>query len=132
MKYPKLKYEEKKNAMFCSLHIKKIKGPSSESLEKIKKYHTVYNNRRYNNDPEFRRKMLDSSAKHRKDKMINDPKFKKWHDQMTKKNNLIWRKKQLEKHPTWTSLCCFGSHETTTRVSKCKNSKGNCKCPCHK
>jgi len=162
MKYPKLKCEDKQNTKVCSLTIQKMKemrkkglnysqiakslkisenivgyhiSPfqnNSESLERRRAYNRKYQNQRYNNDPEYRRKVLDSINKHHKDKRANDPKFRKWASQLSAKNHFIWRKKQIEKHPTWLSACVVGSHETTNHKSRCKNSLGNCKCPCHK
>jgi len=162
MKYPKLKCEDKRNTVVCSLTIKKMKemrkrgltyskignslkigtrvvayhiSPtmnSPEKLEKRRKYSREYIKRRYNNDPQFRRNMLDSINKHHRDKRANDPKFKKWQDQMSVKNTPIWVNKQEQKHPTWSYTCARGVHETVSSSSGCKNKAGNCKCPCHR
>jgi len=161
MKYPRLKCEDKLNTVVCSLTIKKMKemrkngftykkiadslkiGPevvryhisptfnTPESIEKRKKYGREYIKRRYNTDPEYRRKMLDSIRKHHKEKLNTDPKFKEYYKQLQNSINPIWNKKQQEKHPNWSYTCARGVHETIT-IRGCKNQSGNCKCPCHK
>jgi len=162
MKYPKLKCEDKKNTTVCSLGIKKMKklynegynctqigkilkipdftvryhiSPtrnSQEGLEKRRKYSREYQRKRYNSDPEFRRKMLDSINKHHKEKYAADPKFKKWKDQSSSKYFKTWRKKQQLLHPNWSSSCQIGSHTTANHTWACKNARKTCKCPCHK
>jgi len=103
-----------------------------EYLEKRRKYNREYQKRRYNNDPEFRRKILNAIAKHHKEKRATDPRFRKWVSQISVKNHLIWRKKQQQKHPAWSATCATGAHETGNYTSRCKNKKKTCKCPCHK
>jgi len=162
MKYPKLKCEDKKNTTVCSVDIKKMKelrkkgyayshiarvlkitnsavayhiSPtqnSQEYLEKRRKYSREYQKERYTNDPEFRRKMLDSINKHHREKYATDPKFKKWTNQASSKRFPIWKKKQQLLHPNWSSNCQIGSHVTTSHKNGCKNYTKTCKCPCHK
>lgn len=162
MKHPKLKCEEKLNTVVCSSDIKKMKQmrndgktfqyiadtfgislPTSRqhtaSPQTIKEYKIrakeksrIYNHNRYTNDPVFRRKMLDSSIKSHKRRRKLDPKFRKWQNEMKKKNFKLWKEKQRKIHPTWSSACCNGSHETSSYANFCHNSKGTCKCPCHK
>ena len=157
MNYPKLKCEDKKNTKVCSLTSRKMKdmrkakytyqeiadkfkvstttvhdhiSPTRNTVEwkeKIRKRSKQYNKQRYNNDPEFRRKMLDSINKYHKEKWHNDPKFKEW----LSKLNIARTKRLQAKYPTWSYTCARGVHETTTNISRCKNSLGNCKCPCH-
>ena len=162
MKYPKLKCEDKKNTTVCSLDIKKMKklhkngytcvkiakvmkitegivnyhvSPtqnSQESLEKRRKKIREYNKWRYNNDPEFRQKILNSNAKSRKRRIdANDSKYIKWMTAVTKKNYPKWILKQQKLHPTWSRTCCNGGHETTNYTHKCLNVRISCKCPCH-
>jgi len=162
MKYPKLKCEDKKNTTVCSADIKKMKklrkkgytdsyigkvlkvgngvvgyhiSPiqnSQESLEKRRKRSRKYQRKRYNNDPEFRRKMLDSINSHHREKYATDSKWKKWSNQISNKYGKLWRNKQKLKHPNWSSMCKLGSHVTSNRKATCKNSTKTCKCPCHK
>lgn len=162
MKYPKLKCEDKKNTVVCSLTIKKMKVmykekfscreiadkfkvstntvyshlfPSrntSEYLEKRRRQIKDYNYNRYHTDPEFRQKMLDATSKHHKEKRATDPKFKKWQSQINSKNIIIWNEKAIKKHPTWSHQCAKGVHEDTVSTGRCKNKSKNCKCPCHK
>jgi len=162
MNYPKLKCEDKKNTIVCSLDIKKMKEMRKEGftyskigvtlgisagtvqyhinptqntkeyLEKKRKRNSEYNKRRYATDPEFRQKMKDSTNKYHKERWNNDPKFRKWYQQTTRKNYSIWVKKQQKKHPSWSFTCAKGLHETITYMWKCKNKFGKCRCPCHK
>lgn len=162
MKYPKLKCEDKKNTIVCSLDIKKMKklykdgynysqigkvlkvsyhlvqyhiSPvknSQEFLEKRRKYNREYIRKRYNNDPEYRRKMLDSIKKHYREKYHTDPNWKKWSNQLSSKYGKIWRNKKKLNHPNWSSKCQIGSHVTSDNTDICKNILKTCKCPCHK
>lgn len=162
MKYPRLKCEEKKNTVVCSLDIKKMKKMHKEKstyqeiadkfkvsvkvvyyhisslqntpefLEKRRKRSRERNFRLYHEDSEFRRKMLNSINKFQRKKYTIDSKFKKWHNQRSAKTIPIWIEKQKQKHPTWSSTCARGVHETTSQLSKCKNKRENCKCPCHR
>jgi len=162
MKYPKLKCEEKKNTIVCSVDIQKMKqlrkkgftykkiadllkipshtiryhiSPFQNTLKylsKRKKRSAEYNNQRYKTDSEFRQKMHAATKKHYESRMKNDPKFKKWNQEMTRKQFSIWCEKRKKKYPNWSGSCVIGSHVTSTHKTKCKNIKGNCQCPCHK
>jgi len=161
MKYPKLKCEDKKNTVVCSLDIKKMKklykdgynysqigkvmklryqlvsyhiSPiqnSKEYLEKKRKRLQKYDRQLWNN-PEYRQKKIKANSKRHKQRYINDPKFKKWCDQLSYKINLIWTEKRRLKHPNWSAHCQVGAHVTTSRKYLCKNTLKTCKCPCHK
>jgi len=161
MKYPKLKCEDKLNIVVCAMTLKKMKSmhktglsysdialslkipyhiilyhispsqTSTEAREIKRKYLRKYQKRRYNTDPEFRRKMLDSISKSHA-RRRKDSNYKKWEQQTTKRNFKNWKEKQRKIHPNWSSVCLIGSHVTTNHKSKCLNAYKKCKCPCHK
>ena len=68
----------------------RVKMDRKELVFDKKRYIREYNRRRYNTDPEFRRKMIESVEKYNKKRYNTDPEFRK--------RRLGYRKKWALKH----------------------------------
>ena len=158
MKYPELKCEEKQNSTVCSLDIKKMremrkqKYTYNEIADKFKVcqrtawIHSaptklIKNSKKkrsqatrqehkekYANDPEYRKKLQQSVQTLFKKRYHGDSQFKEY----VLKQQREFTRAKIRDHPDWSRKCALGGHETTTRIAKCQNRFGTCKCPCHK
>lgn len=100
-------------------------------LQKNRIKHNEDIKKRYNTDPDFRRKMIDATIKYITRRADNDPEFKKYINQLSGKSLRKRIKKRQKLHPNSSINCIKGAHETTTQKGRCKGNYGRCACKCH-